>query len=110
MLAAALNYNYQYLCYSEYSYVGASVATVATQIFSFSFLLYFACKEGYPLPKNMIIHLSKILFAWLRNDDIYQAIHELPLLLLILLAAIAYLAIIFFTGVRIRQIYRWRGS
>lgn len=99
MLAAALNIIINIIVIPEYSYVGASAATVATQIFSFSFLLYFACKEGYPLPKNMIIHLSKILFACFVMTIFIKQFNELPLLLLIFLAAIAYLIIIFFTGV-----------
>ncbi len=99
MLAAALNIIINIFIIPEYSNVGASAATVATQIFSFSFLLYFAFKEGYPLPKNMIIHLCKILFACLMMTLFIIQFNELPLLLLILLAAIAYLIIIFSTGV-----------
>jgi O-antigen/teichoic acid export membrane protein len=99
MLAAALNIIINIIVIPEYSYVGASVATVATQIFSFTFLLYFAGKEGYPLPKNMIIHLSKILFACFVMTIFIKQFNELPILLLILLAAIAYLITIFFTGV-----------
>jgi O-antigen/teichoic acid export membrane protein len=63
MLASALNIILNLVLIPQFSYVGASSATVATQIFSFFFLLYFASKEGYALPRDMIIHLSKILFA-----------------------------------------------
>lgn len=99
MLAAALNIIINIIIIPEYSYVGASAATVATQIFSFSFLLYFASKEGYQLSKPMIMHLFKILFACFIMTVFIKQLIELPLLLLILLAAIAYLIIIFLTGV-----------
>jgi len=99
MLASALNIILNLVLIPQFSYVGASSATVATQIFSFFFLLYFASKEGYALPRHMIIHLSKILFACFVMALFIKLFNGLPLLLLILMAAIIYFIIIILTGV-----------
>jgi O-antigen/teichoic acid export membrane protein len=99
MLASALNIILNLVLIPQFSYVGASSATVATQIFSFFFLLYFASKEGYALPRDMIIHLSKILFACFVMALFIKLFNGLPLLLLILMAAIIYFIIIILTGV-----------
>jgi O-antigen/teichoic acid export membrane protein len=99
MIASALNITLNLILIPELSYVGASSATVVTQFFSFFFLLYFASKEGYSLPKEMIIHLSKILFACFIMALFIMLFNGLPLLLLILMAAMVYLVTVFLTGV-----------
>jgi O-antigen/teichoic acid export membrane protein len=99
MFASALNIILNLVLIPQFSYVGASSATVATQIFSFFFLLHFASKEGYALPRHMIIHLSKILFACFVMTLFIKLFNGLPLLLLILMAAIIYFIIIILTGV-----------
>ena len=99
ILATALNIILNLVLIPKYSYVGASAATVATQIFAFFFLLYFASREGYPFPRIMILHLSKILFACFMMALFIKLFSGLPLLLLILIAAIVYLIIIILTGV-----------
>ncbi len=99
LLAATLNVALNLFLIPQYSYIGASAATVATQLLGFFFLLYFASKEGYSLPKHMIIHLSKILFACFIMALFIKLFNDLPLLLLIFMAGIIYLIIIVLTGV-----------
>lgn len=99
ILATALNIILNLVLIPKYSYVGASAATVATQAFAFCFLLYFASQEGYSFPRIMILHLSKVLFACIMMALFVQLFSDIPLLLLILIAAIVYLIIIVLTGV-----------
>lgn len=99
MLASALNIALNLVLISKYSYVGASAATVVTQLFAFFFLMHFASKEGYRLPKHMIIHLSKILFACFVMALFIKLFNGLPLFLLISMAGIIYFIIIILTGV-----------
>lgn len=99
MLAAALNILLNLILIPQYSYVGASSATVATQLFSFFFLLHFASKEGYGLPRNMVASLFKILFACLVMILFIGWFDNLPIPLLILISAIIYFILIFILGV-----------
>lgn len=99
MLAAALNIILNIYLIPQYSYVGASSATVATQLFSFFFLLHFASKEGYGLPRNMISSLFKILFACLIMALFIERFNQLPMPLLISISVIIYFTLIFLTGV-----------
>jgi O-antigen/teichoic acid export membrane protein len=99
ILATALNIILNLVLIPEYSYVGASAATVATQAFAFCFLMYFASQEGYSFPRVMILHLSKVLFACFVMALFIELLSGIPLLLLILIAAIVYLIIIVLTGV-----------
>jgi O-antigen/teichoic acid export membrane protein len=99
MIATALNIALNLVLIPQYSYVGASVATVTTQLFAFSFLMYFASKEGYRLPKHMIIHLFKIIFACFIMVLFIQLFNGLSIFLLIFMAIIVYFIIIILTGV-----------
>ncbi|MDD4652640.1 MAG: flippase, partial [Methanothrix sp.] len=99
ILATALNIILNLFLIPRYSYVGASGATVATQAFAFFFLMYFASREGYSFPRIMITHLSKVLFACFIMALFIRLLSGLPLLLLILIAAIVYLIGIVLTGV-----------
>lgn len=99
ILATALNIILNLVLIPKFSYVGASAATVATQLFAFCFLLYFASQEGYSFPRIMILHLSKVLLACFIMALFIQLFSGLPLLLLIFIAAIVYLIMIILTGV-----------
>lgn len=90
MFAAAFNIILNLFLIPKYSYVGASAATVSTELFSFFFLLYFVSKEGYRLPKHMFVHFSKILIACFVMVLFIQLFTNLPILLLIFMAAIVY--------------------
>lgn len=98
ILATVLNIILNLVLIPKYSYVGASAATVATQLFAFLFLLYFASRAGYSFPGHMIIHLSKVLFACFIMVLFIKLFSGLPLLLLILIAAVVYIIIIIITG------------
>jgi len=99
MIATALNIALNLVLIPQYSYVGASVATVTTQLFAFLFLMYFASKEGYRLPKHMIIHLSKIIFACFAMVLFIRLFNGLSIFLLIFMAVIVYFIVIVLTGV-----------
>lgn len=99
ILATALNIILNLFLIPKYSYVGASAATVATQAFAFIFLMYFASREGYSFPRIMITHLSKVLFACFIMTIFIRLPNGLPLLPLIIMAAIVYFTIIVLTGV-----------
>ena len=99
MFAAGLNIVLNLVLIPRYSYIGASVATVSTELFAFFFLLYFVSKEGYRLPKYMILHLSKILFACFIMVLFIELFNNLNILLLIFLASIIYFVIIFLIGI-----------
>ncbi|MDD3973761.1 MAG: flippase [Methanothrix soehngenii] len=94
MLAAGLNILLNLFLIPQYSYIGASSATVATQFFSFLFLLYIASKEGYGLPRNMIASLAKILVACLAMVLFIRGFDQLPVPLLIVISAIIYFFLI----------------
>jgi O-antigen/teichoic acid export membrane protein len=99
MLAAALNIALNLVLIPRYSYVGASVATVSTELFAFFFLLYFVSKMGYRLPKSMIASFFKILCASLIMYlflDIFYWIYLFPL---ILLASVIYIVIVYLLGI-----------
>lgn len=95
MIAAGLNILLNLVLIPQYSYVGASSATVATQLFSFFFLLHFASKDGYGLPKSMVFSLFKILFACLAMVLFIRGFDHLPVPLLILISATIYFILIF---------------
>lgn len=99
MLAAALNIALNLVLIPRYSYVGASVATVSTELFAFFFLLYFVSKMGYRLPKSIIASFFKILCASLIMYlflDIFYWIYLFPL---ILLASVIYIVIVYLLGI-----------
>ena len=95
MLAAAFNILLNLFLIPQFSYIGASSATVATQIFSFFFLLYFASKEGYGLPRKMVSSFFKILFACLVMVLFIGTFNHLSVPILIFISSIIYFILIF---------------
>jgi len=103
MLAATLNIILNLFLIPKYSYVGASIATVSTELFAFFFLLHFVSKEGYRLPVNIIKSCFKIVLATAIMYLFLEISNMIPLLLLIALSAILYLLIIYFANILDRE-------
>ena len=95
MLAAALNIGLNLILIPRYSYIGASIATVSTELFAFFFLLYYTSKEGYRLPMTIIISFIKVLVAASIMCAFLELLNQAPLLLLIAMSAILYLFVIY---------------
>jgi O-antigen/teichoic acid export membrane protein len=99
MLAAALNISLNLVLIPRYSYVGAGVATVSTELFAFFFLLYFVSKGGYRLPKSMLMSFFKILCASLIMYLFLEIFCWIYLLPLILLASVIYFVVVYLLGI-----------
>jgi O-antigen/teichoic acid export membrane protein len=99
MLAAALNIVLNLVLIPKYSYVGASVATVSTELFAFCFLLFFVSKVGYSLPKYTIMSFFKALCASLIMYVFLEIFYWINLLPLILLASIIYFVVVYLLGI-----------
>jgi len=95
MLAAGFNIILNLFLIPQYSYIGASSATVATQLLSFFFLLHFASKEGYGLPKDMAFSFIKISIACLIMTHFIEVLDGLSIPLLISISAAIYFILIF---------------
>ncbi|MGB4086574.1 oligosaccharide flippase family protein [Methanothrix sp.] len=95
MLAAGFNILLNLFLIPQYSYIGASSATVATQLLSFFFLLHFASKEGYGLPKDMAFSFIKISIACLIMTHFIEVLDGLSIPLLISISAAIYFILIF---------------
>ncbi len=94
MLAAAFNIALNLVMIPKYSYVGASIATVSTELFAFSFLLYFVSKEGYKLPRSMMTTFFKILLACVIMCLFLEIFAKIYLFLLIALASAVYFILV----------------
>ena len=99
MLAAALNIVLNLILIPRYSYIGASIATVSTELFAFFFLLYYTSKEGHRLPMAIIISFIKVLLAASIMYAFLEFLYQAPLLLLIALSAILYFLSIYILNI-----------
>jgi O-antigen/teichoic acid export membrane protein len=95
MIAAILNITLNLVLIPRYSYVGASVATVSTELFAFFFLLYFVSRGGYRLHKSMIVSFFMILCASLIMYLFLEIFYWIPLLPLILLGSAIYFIVVY---------------
>jgi O-antigen/teichoic acid export membrane protein len=103
ILAALLNIALNLVLIPRYSYVGASIATVSTELFAFFFLLYFVSRQGYKLPKSMIVSLFKVIIACLIMYLFLEIFYWVQLPLLIVLAAAIYLVVVYLLGILDKQ-------
>jgi len=99
MLAATFNIALNLVLIPRYSYVGASAATVLTELFAFFFLFYFVSKGGYRLPKSMIGSSLKILCASIIMYLFLEIFYWIDLLPLILLASVIYFVVAYLLGI-----------
>jgi len=80
----------------KFSYIGASVATVLTEIISVSFMIFTCYKLGYGIPYNIVVNnLSKVLFATLIMSALIWYFRDLNLFLLIIVSTLLYFAVIY---------------
>ncbi|MBU0628876.1 MAG: flippase [Nanoarchaeota archaeon] len=80
----------------RFSYIGAAVATVITQIISFGILYYFTTKNNYPL--NLIKISYKPIIAGIIMGALVIYIKFMPVIYIIPLAAMGYFAALFVMG------------
>ena len=99
MFAAALNIVLNLFLIPKYSYIGASISTVSTELFSFFFLLYCVTKEGYRLPKNMLFNFFRVIIACSAMALFIRLFSSIATLPLIFMASVVYLVAMLFTGV-----------
>jgi len=80
----------------KFSYIGASVATVLTEIISVSFMIFTCYKLGYGIPYKQVINtLSKVLFATLIMSALIWYFRDLNLFLLIIMSTLLYFAVLY---------------
>lgn len=95
-LGAALNVVLNLLLIPRYSYIGASIATVATECFAFIYLFTQVAKTGYSLAKKpVLILVMKVIVAGLLMGTFAVYFSKLNLIILIILAAILYFMLIY---------------
>jgi len=98
-IAAILNVIMNLLLIPRYSYVGASIATVATECFAFMFLLTHTSKMGYNVANRTSLNtLLKIMTASLLMGSFIWYFKNLNLLILIALSTLIYLVIFYVIG------------
>ena len=95
MLASILNILLNLVLITEYSYIGASVATVITNSFAFIFLLVFVSRCGYQLSHKIVKDFSKVLVASFIMYIFIEYFKETNLILLIILSACIYFVTIY---------------
>ncbi len=93
--SAVLNIMLNLVLIPRYSYVGASVATVASELFAFAFFFWFTSKSEYKIHGSMMTYLPKVLFASLIMAIFIQLLRDLNLFLLIFLAAGVYFSALY---------------
>lgn len=95
-LAAVLNVVLNLLLIPRYSYIGAGVATVATECFAFVFLFTRVSKIGYGLANRATLILAvKIITAALLMGTFATCCAKLNLGILIASSALVYFALIY---------------
>jgi O-antigen/teichoic acid export membrane protein len=93
--SAVLNLILNFILIPRYSFVGAAFATLASEVFTFSFNFWFVGRYvGSPpffrlLPKVAVINLGTLLLLWFVVD--------FPLLVTLGLVAAVYAALVFLT-------------
>lgn len=95
MLASLLNIILNLLLIVQFSYVGASIATVITNCFSFIFLLFFISKNGYGLSNRTVVDLAKILVACSIMYIFIRVFEEMNLIILIITSICIYFLAIY---------------
>lgn len=90
MFASLLNIMLNLVLITKFSYIGASIATVITNCFSFIFLFIFIYQNGYGFSSKIVVDLSKVLAA---SSIMYAFIHilnDMNLVILIILSMCVY--------------------
>ena len=95
-ISAILNIILNLILIPLYSFIGASIATVATELFNFILLFYFTSKNGFHL--NLFKILIKPLVASILMGIFVVYLNKLHLLVLVPLSIIFYFIILFLIG------------
>ena len=95
-LCAVLNVVLNFILIPLYSFIGASIATVITELFNFSMLYYFTSKNGYKI--NILKMLLKPATVTALMGIFVVYFMRLHLLLLIPLSILFYFSILFLIG------------
>jgi O-antigen/teichoic acid export membrane protein len=91
-ICAFVNIALNLLLISKYSYIGAAIATVITQVCVFIMLLYFTMKNKYKI--NLLKIIAKPVIAGLTMGLIIYYIRFLHILIIIPIAIISYFLIL----------------
>jgi len=94
-IAALLNVLLDFLLIPQYSYIGASFATVFTDIFSFMFLYVWIMKSEYRLPLKSIVEVAKVLITGVLVGLILSYLTEQGLFIVILISIPLYIFFIY---------------
>jgi O-antigen/teichoic acid export membrane protein len=81
----------------QFSYVGASFATVITEAVILPILIYYIWKNGYTNLKPLAKDLPKIIFSCIFMTIFLVALNGINLFLLIIIALIIYFGTIYIT-------------
>jgi O-antigen/teichoic acid export membrane protein len=100
-LAAVLNVALNLILIPKYSYIGASIATVATECFAFIFLFTQVSKIGYGLANRSTLRLAtKVIVAGSLMGIFAAYFANLNLAILVISSALVYFALIYlFRGI-----------
>ena len=100
-LAAVLNVALNLILIPKYSYIGASIATVATECFAFIFLFIQVSKIGYGLANRSTLRLAtKVIVAGSLMGVFAAYFANLNLAILVISSALVYFALIYlFRGI-----------
>lgn len=94
-----LNVLINLLLIPKFSYIGSSVATVITECFFVSLIIYYAYKTDNGININIILKLLiKILFADLMMGVFIMSFDNLNIFILILLAVLLHLGMVYILG------------
>jgi len=92
-VSLVINIGLNFLLIPKYSYIGAAIATVITEIIAFSLLYFFTSREGYALHFSSLI--VKPVVAGLVMAGLIYALSQLHLLIIIPVAGFVYVALLF---------------
>lgn len=98
-IAAAINIIASLLLIPPYSYIGASIAAVITQLFSLTYLYLAVSKTEFKLPKNTLsVILPKVAFASIIMGIFATYLRFMNVFLVIPLSAILYFSSFYLIG------------
>ena len=92
--AAIVNISLNFALIPAYSYIGSSVATVITELFSFALLYYFSRKNNYKI--NLFSAIWRPLIAVIAMTVFLTMFKNLHIIILIPLCMLVYFAFLFF--------------
>jgi len=98
-LGAVINILLNLLLIPKFSYIGASFATLTTELIVLPIIVYVMFKSGYTSFNPLIKDLPKIIFSILVMGIFILYLNNLNLFLLILIASAVYLVTLYLTNI-----------